>query len=53
LERIKERNKPQLQKESLPKVPFFLFDIGKATELEGETVARDFLAETFYSSFDQ
>ena len=35
LEQIKERNRPKLQKEALPKVPFFLFDLEKATTLEG------------------
>lgn len=54
LEQIKERNKPKLQKESLPQVPFFLFDLDKATTLEGGSHgARDFLAETFFSSFDE
>ena len=53
LEQIKERNKPKLQKESVPKAPFFLFDLEKATTLEGgETKARDFLAETFFTNFD-
>ena len=53
LEQIKERNKPKLQKEALPKLPFFLFDLDKATSLEGgQHGARDFLAETFFSSFD-
>lgn len=38
----------------MPKLPFFLFDLDKATNLEGgETGARDFLQETFFSSFDQ
>ena len=37
----------------MPKVPFFLFDIQKATDLEGENAARDFLTETFFTSFDQ
>ena len=53
LEAIKERNKPKLAKEDLPKAPFFLFDLDKATKLEGENEARDFLAETFFSSFEQ
>ena len=54
LEQIKERNKPKLQKESMPKLPFFLFDLDKATTLEGGgSGARDFLAETFYTSFEQ
>jgi len=53
LEQIKERNKPKLQKEVIPKAPFFLFDLEKATNLDsGETGARDFLAETFFSNFD-
>ena len=35
-------------------MPFFLFDLDKATTLEGGTHgARDFLSETFFSSFDQ
>jgi len=35
-------------------VPFFLFDLDKATTLEGgQHAARDFLAETFFSSFDE
>lgn len=54
MEQIKLRNKPKLQKEVLPKVPFFLFDLDKATSLEGGTHgARDFLNETFFSSFDE
>lgn len=54
LEQIKERNRPKIAKESLPKLPFFLFDLDKATSLEGGSRgARDFLAETFFSSFDQ
>lgn len=52
LEQIKERNKVKLAKEDLPQLPFFLFDLDKATALDsGETGARDFLEETFYSSF--
>lgn len=52
LEQIKERNKPMLPKEDVPKVPFFLFDINKVTEEDpGEGAARDFLAETFFSAF--
>ena len=54
LEEIKERNKPQLAKEDLPQMPFFLFDLDKATTGgEGENSARDFLKETFFTSFDQ
>jgi len=35
-------------------VPFFLFDLEKATTLEGgERGARDFLTESFFSSFDK
>ena len=38
----------------MPKLPFFLFDLDKATTLEGgSSGARDFLTETFFSSFDQ
>lgn len=38
----------------MPKVPFFLFDLDKATTLEGGSRgARDFLTETFFSSFDE
>jgi len=37
----------------MPKAPFFLFDLDKATKLEGENEAKDFLAETFFSSFAQ
>ena len=38
----------------MPKLPFFLFDLDKATTLEGGGHgARDFLAETFFSSFEQ
>jgi hypothetical protein len=52
LEQIKERNKPKLAKETLPDAPFFLFDLDKATKLEdGETAARDYLQETFFTSF--
>ena len=37
---------------ALPKLPFFLFDLDKATTLEGGSLgARDFLAETFFSSY--
>jgi hypothetical protein len=54
LEQIKERNKPQLAKEDLPQMPFFLFDLDKATNLDaGENGARDFLKETFFTSFEQ
>ena len=36
----------------MPKVPFFLFDLDKATNLDGgQHGARDFLAETFFSDF--
>lgn len=42
-----------LPKQEVPKVPFFLFDIEKATGDSGEGVARDFLAETFFSAFKQ
>ncbi len=53
LEQIKARNKPALAKESLPQAPFFLFDLEKATKGEdGEMGARDFLKETFFTSFD-
>ena len=35
-------------------MPFFLFDLDKATTGgEGEGHARDFLKETFFTSFDQ
>ena len=35
-------------------MPFFLFDLDKATNLEGGTHgARDFLSETFFSSLDE
>ena len=35
-------------------MPFFLFDLDKATNLEGGTHgARDFLSETFFTSFEQ
>jgi len=34
-------------------VPFFLFDIEKATGDSGEAAARDFLAETFFSAFKE
>lgn len=37
----------------MPKAPFFLFDLDKATQLEGENEAKDFLADTFFSSFAQ
>jgi hypothetical protein len=54
LEQIKQRNKPKLAKESLPSVPFFLFDLDKATTGEsGEHGARDFLRETFFTSFEK
>jgi hypothetical protein len=52
LEQIKERNKPKLAKEDLPKAPFFLFDIEKATTLDGpESDVKDFLADNFFASF--
>lgn len=54
MEQIKQRNKPKLAKESLPQVPFFLFDLDKATTGEsGEHGARDFLRETFFTSFEK
>lgn len=35
-------------------MPFFLFDLDKATTGgDGEQDARDFLKETFFTSFDQ
>ena len=35
-------------------MPFFLFDLEKATNLDsGEQGARDFLKETFFTSFEQ
>jgi hypothetical protein len=35
-------------------MPFFLFDLDKATNLDaGESGARDFLKETFFTSFEQ
>lgn len=35
-------------------MPFFLFDLDKATTLEGGTHgARNFLTETFFSNFDE
>lgn len=38
----------------MPKAPFFLFDLEKATQLDGpEGEAKDFLAETFFSTFEQ
>jgi hypothetical protein len=53
LEQIKQRNKPHLAKETLPQVPFFLFDLDKATKGDnGEMGARDFLTETFFTSFE-
>jgi hypothetical protein len=30
-----------------------LFDLDKAINLEGETTARDFLKETFFTSFEK
>lgn len=43
-----------MAKESLPSVPFFLFDLDKATTGEsGEHGARDFLRETFFTSFEK
>ena len=52
LEQIKERNKPKLAKEVLPKAPFFLFDIEAVTKLEGkESDGKDLLAENFFNSF--
>ena len=43
-----------MAKESLPKMPFFLFDLDKATSLDsGEQGARDFLKETFFTSFEK
>jgi hypothetical protein len=37
----------------MPQTPFFLFDLDKATNLEGETKARDFLKETFFTDFEK
>jgi len=43
-----------LAKEELPQVPFFLFDLDRAVSGEGgERGARDFLRETFFSSFEE
>jgi hypothetical protein len=42
-----------LAKDDMPKAPFFLFDLEKATQLDGaEGDAKDFLAETFFSTFE-
>ena len=43
-----------MAKESLPEIPFFLFDLDKATNLEdGEGAAKDFLKETFFTNFEK
>lgn len=49
LEQIKERNKPILAKQSLPKAPFFLFDLDKVMAGESNTVPDDLLKQTFFT----
>jgi hypothetical protein len=41
LEQIKERNKPMLPKKDLPKSPFFMFDLEKATNITSSNLAPD------------
>jgi hypothetical protein len=43
LEQIKERNKPTLAKQSLPKAPFFLFDLDKVMAGDSNTVPNELL----------
>ena len=49
LEEIKERNKPMLAKQELPKTPFFMFDLDKVMAGENNTTPNDLLAQTFFT----
>lgn len=49
LEEIKERNKPMLAKQSLPKAPFFMFDLDKVMAGDSKTTPNDLLAQTFFT----
>ena len=49
LEEIKERNKPTLAKQDLPKTPFFMFDLNKVMAGEKETRPDDLLTQTFFT----
>ena len=51
LEEIKERNKPTLAKQDIPKSPFFLFDLDKVMSgaAEGETLPDELLKQTFFT----
>lgn len=49
LEEIKERNKPVLPKQDMPKAPFFLFDLDKVMAGESQAVPDDLLKQTFFT----
>lgn len=49
LEEIKERNKPTLAKQELPKSPFFLFDMEKVLAGESDTRPAELLKENFFT----
>ena len=49
LEQIKERNKPLLPKKELPKAPFFLFDLDKATAIAKDITPNELLKQTFFT----
>ena len=53
LEQIKERNKPTLAKQELPKAPFFLFDLDKVMAGESNTVPNDLLKQTYFSKTEE
>jgi len=43
LEEIKQRNKPTLAKQDVPKAPFFLFDLDKVMAGDSQAVPDDLL----------
>lgn len=49
LEEIKERNKPTLAKQDMPKAPFFLFDLDKVMAGDSQAVPDDLLKQTFFT----
>lgn len=53
LEQIKERNKPTLAKQELPKAPFFLFDLDKVMAADSNTVPNELLKQTFFTQDDK
>ena len=49
LEQIKERNKPTLAKQELPKAPFFLFDLDKVMAGDASALPDELLKQTFFT----